>query len=109
MKKAYWIFAALLFPLFLLSALPSLAQEKKPLQESTITDVLDFWITNAETQVVPLADAMPEDKYSFAPAATSGEFKGVRTFGEQVKHVAALNHWMTALILGEKPTVEMEK
>jgi len=33
---------------------------------------------------------MPEDKYSFAP--TNGEFKGVRTFAEQVKHVAAVNY-----------------
>ena len=50
------------------------------------------------------ADAMPEDKYSFAP--TSGEFKGVRTFAQQVKHVAAVNYVFGAAILGEKPPVE---
>jgi hypothetical protein len=32
---------------------------------------------------------MPADKYGFAPK--DGEFKGVRTFGEQVKHVACAN------------------
>jgi len=40
-------------------------------------------------QFVALADAMPEDKYGFKP--TSGEFKDVRTFAEQVKHVACAN------------------
>ncbi len=43
-----------------------------------------------ENEFVPAADAMPEDKYTFAP--TNGEFKGVRTFAQQVKHVAAVNY-----------------
>jgi len=50
---------------------------------------------------VPAADAMPEDKYSFAP--TNGEFKGVRTFAQQVKHVAATNYLVASGILAEKP------
>jgi len=44
-----------------------------------------------EQEFVGAAEAMPEDKYNFAPPATAGEFKGVRTFGEQVKHVAEAN------------------
>jgi hypothetical protein len=36
-----------------------------------------------EQQFVSAAEAMPEDKYNFAPPAASGEFKGVRTFGQQ--------------------------
>jgi uncharacterized damage-inducible protein DinB len=46
-------------------------------------------LTMIERDFVGLADAMPADKYAFTP--TSGEFKGVRTFGEQVKHVACAN------------------
>lgn len=42
-----------------------------------------------ERSFVPLADAMPADRWSFAPK--DGEFKGVRTFAEQVKHVACAN------------------
>jgi hypothetical protein len=42
---------------------------------------------------------MPADKYGFAP--TDGEFKGVRTFGQQVKHLAATNHILAAAALGE--------
>jgi hypothetical protein len=36
-----------------------------------------------------LADAMPADKYAFKPSG--GEFQDVRSFGEQVKHVACGN------------------
>jgi hypothetical protein len=45
--------------------------------------------TRLERAFSPLADAMPADKYGFKP--TTGEFKAVRTFGEQVKHVACAN------------------
>ena len=44
-----------------------------------------------EANFVSAAEAMPEDKYDFAPPATLGEFKGVRSFGEEVKHVATAN------------------
>lgn len=53
-----------------------------------------------QAQIVSTADAMPSDKYGFAP--TDGEFKGVRTFGQQVKHLAATNHILAAAALGEQ-------
>lgn len=46
-----------------------------------------------EKQFVDAAEAMPAEKYSFAPPASAGEFKGVRTFGEEVKHVAEANYF----------------
>ena len=70
----------------------------------TVSQVLDRSVTSVENEFVPAADAMPEDKYSFAP--TNGEFKGVRTFGQQVKHVAAVNYILAAAVLGEKPPVD---
>ena len=42
-------------------------------------------------EFVDAAEAMPEDKFDFAPPATAGDFKGVRTFGAQVTHVAEAN------------------
>lgn len=64
-------------------------------QTRPVSQALDFWITNTEKQVVSAADAMPEGKYSFAP--TAGEFTGVRTFAEQVKHLSAANYqWQHA-------------
>jgi hypothetical protein len=44
-----------------------------------------------EKEYVGAAEAMPEEKYGFAPTTALGEFKGVRTFGEQIKHVAGSN------------------
>src|ERR1700680_4702745 len=82
------------------------AQNPKPAEEHrTVTMVLDRLTSNIEHEFVEAAEAMPEDKYSFAP--TSGEFKGVRTFAQQVKHVAAVNYIVGAAILEEKPPVEV--
>jgi len=47
------------------------------------------WFAMIERDFVRLADALPADRYDFAP--TAGQFKGVRTFAEQVKHVACAN------------------
>jgi uncharacterized damage-inducible protein DinB len=81
------------------------AMPKASMEHRTISQVLDRSVTNLEKEFVPAADAMPEDKYSFVP--TSGEFKGVRTYAQQIKHVAASNYEFAAAILQEKPPVEI--
>lgn len=81
-------------------------QDKKMKDEHrTVTQVLDRSVTNVEHEFVPAAEAMPEDKFAFVP--TNGEFKGVRNFGEQVKHVAAVNYIFGAAILSEKVPVDV--
>jgi hypothetical protein len=82
----------------------ALAQAAKPTEPKTVSQVLDRSLTNVESEFVPTADAMPKDKYSFVP--TTGEFKGVRTFAQQVKHVAAVNYILGAAIVGEKSPVD---
>lgn len=77
----------------------------KPEERRTIQQVLDRSVTNVEKEFVPAAEAMPEDRYDFAP--TNGEFKGVRTFAQQVKHVAATNFEFAAVILQEKPPADI--
>ena len=82
------------------------AQENKAKDERrTVTFVLDHSVSNLEHEFVPTAEAMPEDKYGFAPS--NGEFKGVRTFAQQIKHVAAVNYELGAAILEEKPPVDI--
>ena len=45
-----------------------------------------------ERDFVSVADAMPEDKWTFAPKdGKDGAFANVRTFAEHVKHVACAN------------------
>jgi uncharacterized damage-inducible protein DinB len=80
------------------------AQAKKE-QPRTVAEVLGNTVKNLEHDFVPAAEAMPEEKFSFAPS--NGEFKGVRTFGEQIKHVAAVNYELGAALLSEKPPVEI--
>lgn len=64
--------------------------------------VVDQLLSMVEEELVPLAEAMPADKYNFAP--TNGNFKGVRTFGQQVKHVTMANYWMFGSAASMKPT-----
>jgi hypothetical protein len=101
MHKMCWVFG-----LVVLLACNSLAfAQAKAEEHKTVAQVLDGAVKGVEGEFVPAAEAMPEDKYSFAP--TAGEFKGVRTFAQQVKHIAAVNYMIGASILVEKPPVEL--
>jgi uncharacterized damage-inducible protein DinB len=74
--------------------------------ELNVALVLSTSVTHLQRTMLPLAMAMPENKYGFAP--TDGEFKGVRTFGQQLKHVAASNYVYASSILGDKkPPVDV--
>ena len=66
----------------------------------SISKTFDRDVSSAESEVVSLAEAMPADKYEFAPK--DGEFKGVRTFAQQMRHIAAVNYSVAASILREK-------
>src|SRR5579863_10687651 len=74
-------------------------------QKATFALVYGRTLDGIEHEVVPAVEAMPEDKFNFAP--TQGEFKGVRTFAQQAKHIAAVNYMLGAAILSEKPPVEL--
>src|SRR6202011_3853750 len=65
---------------------------------------LQLLLNLAEKLILPAVDAMPADKFGFAP--TDGEFKGVRTFGQMVKHLSATNHILAAAALGEEPPAD---
>jgi len=81
------------------------AQASKPDESGPLGQALDVWVTNTEKLVVPAAEAMPEDRFSFSPGSSGfpGQFAGVRTFAEQVKHLAAANFQLGARVLGENP------
>ncbi len=55
------------------------------------SEVYGKLLSGMEKEFVDAAEAMPEGKYDFAP--TTGEFKGVRSFGAQIKHVAEANYY----------------
>jgi 3-phosphoglycerate kinase len=65
----------------------------------------DQQLSIAEREFVPLVEAMPADKFSFAP--TDGEFKDARTFALQAAHVGAVLYSFSSRILGEKNPSDM--
>ena len=67
----------------------------------------DNELKRAEREVTRLAEAMPADKYNFAP--TNGTFQGVRTFAGQVKHIATYTYQLASSDLNEKPPVDIGK
>ena len=83
----------------------AVGQMPPPPPAKTPGEALKLGLSIAQQEFTSAAEAMPEDKYSFAP--TNGDFKGVRTFAQQVKHVAAANYMFGAGVLGEKPPVEL--
>src|SRR5689334_18639328 len=92
-------FAALLF-----SACALAQPTPKP---PSFASELEGQLRMIENEIVPLVEAMPADKINFAP--TQGEFKGVRTFAEQAKHVAAVNYMVAAAAKGEAVPVDIGK
>jgi hypothetical protein len=71
----------------------------------SLAQIYDKSLASVESEFVPLAEAMPADRYIFKP--TAGEFKDVRTFGQQVKHIAAVNYMIGAAMLQQKAPVDL--
>jgi hypothetical protein len=82
---------------------PQAQQSQQP--PPTIVSTVDREITGIEKLIEDAAEAMPEDKFNFSPESlniSGGEYKGVRTFALQVKHVAASNYAIWSPLTGEK-------
>jgi uncharacterized damage-inducible protein DinB len=77
------------------------AQQNQPPAAPTVASILESQLKSVEGELVPAAQAMPEEKYSFAPV--SGEFTGVRTFALELKHVATANFVFYSAILAQAP------
>src|SRR5260370_20624494 len=85
---------------------PAAGASASPSTPPTIASAIDREISLVEKEVVEAAEAMPEDKFDFSPEKLNlpgSDYKGVRTFGEQLKHVAASNYLIWSPITGEKP------
>jgi hypothetical protein len=79
--------------------------QPSPQPPPTLASMVDSEITAVEKLVVDVAEAMPEDKYSFSPESLNipgGDYKGVRTFAMQVKHIGASNYFIWSTISGDK-------
>lgn len=90
--------------------------ESKPLPKNsshddgvpkTIAESVGATLQFTQDSFLALAEAMPEDKYSFVP--TAGNFEGVRSFGEQMKHVACGQFAFFNEFEGKTPPADCEK
>ena len=88
------------------TAAGSVPPAQPPQQPSpTIASTVDREISTIEKEIVEAAEAMPEDKFNFSPESLNiqgGDYKGVRTFALQVKHVAASNYAIWSPLTGDK-------
>jgi hypothetical protein len=84
---------AKVFVMFLAMTIPAFGADR-------VSDLFGRQLDLVEHDVVALAEAMPADRYDFRP--TGGAFKGVRSFGEQVKHLATMVYMTAAIVLQEK-------
>ena len=72
---------------------------------STIASVVDREMSAAEKQILDAAEAMPGDKFNFSPESlniSGSDYKGVRSFAVQVKHIATSNCFIWSPLTGEK-------
>src|SRR5215467_14636623 len=97
MKKLNVLFVSIAFSCS--SAIAAHAQVSAGHRSSA--QIVDFIVSIQERRVLEVAEAMTAEKYSFVP--DGGGFRGLRSFAEQLKHIAADNYLLGAGILSEKP------
>jgi len=83
----------------------SASQPQTAQPPATIASAVDREISGVEKQILDAATAMPEDKFNFSPESLNipgADYKGVRTFAVQVKHIAASNYFLWSGLTGDK-------
>jgi hypothetical protein len=80
---------------FSLLMLPALGADAVP----NARQIFEQQLSNTEREVVGLTEAMPADKFNFAP--TNGLFTGVRTFALEARHIAFEINTVASALLGE--------
>lgn len=87
------------------SAASSPHWQQSPQSPQTVASVVDRDIRAAEKEIVDAAEAMPEEKFNFSPEKLNipgADYKGVRSFAVEVKHIATSNYFIWSPLTGEK-------
>jgi uncharacterized damage-inducible protein DinB len=80
-------------------------------QATSITSAIERQFNKIESDILTSAEAMPEDKFNFTPEELhikNSDFKGVRTFAGQIKHLATDNIFIWSAITGDSVRADME-
>ena len=89
---------------------PATSQAQQAQQPPTVASVVDREVTTIEKLVVEAAEAMPEEKFNFSPEnlnISGSDYKGVRTFAVEVKHIASSNYFLWMSLTGDKPPLDL--
>jgi uncharacterized damage-inducible protein DinB len=95
---------ALLALTLLASATVARAQTQPLPPPRSLASMVDREISAVEKQLLDAAEAMPDDKFNFTPESltiSGDDYKGVRSFAVQVKHVASSNYFIWSPITGD--------
>ena len=69
----------------------------------------DEMLTGLEKEFTSAAEAMPADKYGFAPASKPpAKFDGVRTFAQEITHVTEANYYYGGAVGKMKPDIDLK-
>ncbi|HEY7404410.1 MAG TPA: DinB family protein [Candidatus Angelobacter sp.] len=74
----------------------------------TLAAEIDGQLSTLEKEFVSAAEAMPDDKFNFTPGGLNiagSDYKGVKTFAEEVRHVAASNYILWGAVTGDKSPI----
>ncbi len=75
---------------------------------------LDSMLGLFQREVTGVVNAMPAEKFSFAPAAgdftsaVTPKYDGVRTFAQEITHVIQANYFFYGAVSGLKPDVDVK-
>ncbi|HEX2665344.1 MAG TPA: DinB family protein [Candidatus Acidoferrum sp.] len=89
------------------AASPGMPRQAASAQQppGTVASAVDRDISAVEKQIIDAAEAMPEEKFNFTPESLNipgSDYKGVRSFAVQVRHIAASNWFIWSALTGEK-------
>ena len=76
------------------------AQTSQP----SLASAVDREISAVEKQILEAAEVMPEEKFNFSPETLNipgDDYKGVRSFAVQVKHIASSNYFIWSPLTGD--------
>ncbi|HYX53023.1 MAG TPA: DinB family protein [Candidatus Limnocylindrales bacterium] len=110
MKTLNALFLVLCLAPICLFAQNASAPKSQPQQAPSFSGIVERKISNLEKEFVEAAEAMPDDKFNFTPDSLGlkgSEYKGVKTFAEEVRHVAATNFALWGAVAGEKPPMDL--
>src|SRR5713226_505875 len=101
--RAFFLLGLIAFAL--IAAASATHAQQPPPASPTIASAVDREISGIEKQMLEVVAAMPEEKFNFSPESLSipgADYKGVRTFALQARHVAASNYFLWSSVTGDK-------